>query len=234
MDKRLAMFAFISGLLLTLTCSCANHFKVVAVTTHAQPLSDGKGFSQPELGNKDVGFQYAIPAPYLVITNAKLSVPGAPSPPDSGGKPNTTGKPSGAGADTKGLDETKDQNPSPPPVTATIIYLPSDEKYAVKVKSGIFGTFKGSLTLQNGWMLTGVNQEYDTKGTETVTAFSGVLGTILKAGGLGFVPEGKAQAPFLCLYKINVTGASVSLQAVSGDGIDARSCQNLLGRPPAP
>jgi nitrogen fixation protein len=56
-----------------------------------------------------------------------------------------------------------------------IIWLPKiNEQYAVQVKSG-WGTAEGSVKLQNGWMLAEFGSTTDSKGPETIEAFSGVI-----------------------------------------------------------
>ncbi|HEX4165762.1 MAG TPA: hypothetical protein VHZ55_09835 [Bryobacteraceae bacterium] len=201
---------------LSLLCGCANHFKVVKVTV------PGTEKTPPSEDSKDVGFQYALPEPYLIITNAKFSVAGTPA---SEAKPG-----GGNNAPAPPAHVVAPDQPAQPQVTATVVYLPSNEKYAVKVKSGIFGTFKGSLTLQNGWMLTALNQEYDTKGTETMTALAGLLGTALKGPFLAEGAPGKPPDVFLCMYKIDLTSGKLTLRVMTSD-TPAQTCTALLGHP---
>lgn len=57
-----------------------------------------------------------------------------------------------------------------------IIYLPDPaEKYSIDVEGGTAGSFKGSLELENGWNLTKVNQEYDTKTAETISSLASLI-----------------------------------------------------------
>jgi len=54
---------------------------------------------------------------------------------------------------------------------AKIIYLPNfDEKYSITVLGGTGGTFNGVLKLEDGWKLTQVDQEYDTKTADMINA----------------------------------------------------------------
>ncbi len=62
---------------------------------------------------------------------------------------------------------------------ARIIYLPDiDNEYSIDVEGGVGGTFSGSLNLEDGWNLTQVNQEYDTKTAETIGALASLVGEI--------------------------------------------------------
>jgi len=94
------------------------------------------------------------------------------------------------------------------------------------VSGSSIGTFKGSLQLQNGWMLTGLNEESDAKIAETLTAASGLLSNIFGAAGLGAAaPKAKGMEtpakgpipPFVYLFAIELpakSGAGGTLRKV--------------------
>ncbi len=59
---------------------------------------------------------------------------------------------------------------------AKIIYLPDiEEKYSITVIGGTTGSFDGSLKLEDGWKLTQVDQKFDAKIAETITALSSLV-----------------------------------------------------------
>ena len=54
-------------------------------------------------------------------------------------------------------------------------YLPDfSEEYAVRVRTG-FGVANVSMTLENGWNLTSINQQLDSKTAENITAVADLL-----------------------------------------------------------
>lgn len=59
---------------------------------------------------------------------------------------------------------------------AKIIYLPDmQEKYSISVIGGTSGSFDGSFKLEDGWRLTQVDQKFDAKIAETITAVSSLV-----------------------------------------------------------
>jgi len=76
---------------------------------------------------------------------------------------------------------------------AQIVWLPDLSKpYAIQPKCGI-GTMKLDLTLEDGWKLTGVNHDVDTKVPETIDAVGKALASAATAAagvaGLAKNPE---------------------------------------------
>jgi hypothetical protein len=82
---------------------------------------------------------------------------------------------------------------------AQIVWLPDlSQPYAIQPKCGI-GTMKLDLTLEDGWKLTGVNHDVDTKVPETIDAVGKALAsvataatavaTMAKTGGNGASPD---------------------------------------------
>ena len=108
-----------------------------------------------------------------------------------------------------------------------LLWLPDlDEEYVVQQSGNSIGTFKGSLQLQNGWMLTGLNEESDAKVAETLTAASGLLSNIFGAAGLGKPAAARTETaeaptkgpipPFVYLFAIELPskGAGGTLRKV--------------------
>jgi hypothetical protein len=91
---------------------------------------------------------------------------------------------------------------------AKIIYLPNfEEEYSITVLGGTAGTFNGTLKLEDGWKLTQVDQQYDTKTAETINAAASLMKEL---GQLKNVPKVQAsQAPEISpppfeLYEIDL------------------------------
>lgn len=186
------------------------HFRVYPVPSGDQ--------TDPNVDNVE-GFRYFLPKPYLLVTNMTvLPMPGtAPST-----NPVSKGLPArGKTPDQQSLKDLIESMGTEQPgkessvITAQLLWLPDlNREYAISVEGGHAGTFKGTLQLANGWMLLGVNEEFDTKTAETLNAFSGFLGTLFAASGLP-TPATKAppslQAPspvvpkaFLYLFEIDL------------------------------
>jgi hypothetical protein len=175
------------------------------------------------------GFRYSLPAPYLIVTNMKFSVltgshaaaSAESSNPTDASKTKTpadSAKPKPKKQAGHGESNTP-QNPtgSKPEealqeVSATLLWLPDpDQTYAINVKGGTLGTFNGTLSLNDGWMVTGVNQSGDTKTVETLTALSGLIGGLLtpaakvpkKVEGQQVTTTINIREPFLYIFKID-------------------------------
>jgi len=100
----------------------------------------------------DKGIRYYRPTPYLLVE---------PASPEAGGK---DGSSKGAALDPRGKL-----------FKVSLQYLPDfGEEYAVKVRAGL-GTSKVKLTLENGWNLTSVDQDLDSKASENITAVTNLL-----------------------------------------------------------
>ncbi len=169
------------------------------------------------------GFHYFLPKPYLLVTNMTIASAGGGAPAPTGGdtstKPKgTTGTAGAKDAAEKAPPETPPPAPTPPSgsiVSMELIWLPDlQQEYVIDVKGVGIGTFKGSFQLENGWMLTGLNEESDAKVAETLTAASGLLSNIFSAAGLGAGAAAKAKTvevpakgpipPFVYLFAINL------------------------------
>ncbi len=163
------------------------HFRVHPVPggVHGDPSS-----------NQIEGFRYFLPKPYLMVTN--MTVTPAPAPRRADQE---------AGPDRERTSSNKATAQEGSTIAVQLIWLPdTKQQYAISVQGGRTGTFKGGLQLANGWMLVGVNEEFDTKTVETLNALTGALGTIFAASGL---PTKRVQGaaglqPFLYLFEIDV------------------------------
>src|SRR5437660_4980480 len=133
-----------------------------------------------------------MPKPYLLVTrlpqdeNEKASRGGA--------APSATG-PAGGGSATSPTDKTTAASPSPSSDLSfygsttryiiKLIYLPDMSKQmALNVSPGLFGTASLQPTLQDGWMLTSLQANVDTKTAETISSGASLL-SALHAGGSG-------------------------------------------------
>ena len=81
----------------------------------------------------------------------------------------------------------------------TLVLPNMTEEYVVRVRPGI-GAVKTSVNLTDGWNLSSVGAEVDSKVPETITALTGVAGMIMKAAVGGEPAEKPALKPGL--YKI--------------------------------
>jgi hypothetical protein len=161
-DRLSATFASI--LLMGALSGCAAHFVVKPATPTAK------------------GFRIWSPKPYLLVTDMAL---------DSD-TPKAAAQNCEQLSDPKAKEECKTKQASgtpqnvkdgsvPPKLQVRVIYLPGDE-YAVTSSGGGIGTFKGSIQLANGWLLTGMNQESDAKVAETITAVATLVSKLLPTG----------------------------------------------------
>lgn len=170
------------------------------------------------------GFRYNLPKPYLLVTNMAVSLPASANPAaevSTGTSPGSRKPPKEGG----GTQVAAPEAPAPGSVvTMQLLWLPDpSQQYAVSVKGGRSGTFSGKIQLANGWMLTGVNEDFDAKTAETITAVSGLLtGLIKTAGGVQMltVPVSSEHPvkPFLLLFAVNLQDKK--LEAVDTSVVD--------------
>ena len=91
-------------------------------------------------------------------------------------------------------------------VNIQLQYLPDfEEEYALDVRTG-FGTADVSITLDDGWNLTAVNQKLDSKTNENIRAVSDLIGSIAKSAA-ALAPDDKSIR--------NASGATFSIQATN-------------------
>jgi hypothetical protein len=126
--------------------------------------------------------------------SAFSSEPAATAPNDKTGSPS---KPNGSTPQTN----TESGNPSPSgsaPVSDTsfmaatpqymvrLVYLPDLRRpMAMTQSTGLFGTSQMQPVLQDGWMLTSLNANADSKVSETLTALASIAGAAMGTGGNG-------------------------------------------------
>ena len=95
-----------------------------------------------------------------------------------------------------------------------IVYLPNyEEEYVFDAKEG-WGTVKSSIALQNGWMLTNIGAESDSKGPETITAFAGLLKEAAAIGTLVNTNKAEGIPPGLYRIKWNPCSEKMELDRV--------------------
>lgn len=116
----------------------------------------------------DEGIRYYRPKPYLFVTSA--------------GEITTT-------TDKEGTSSKKEV-PDERYVNIQLQYLPDfAEEYAIDVRSG-FGIADVSITLEDGWNLTAINQKLDSQTDENIAAaaelIKGVTGALNPGQGRGF------------------------------------------------
>lgn len=118
----------------------------------------------------DKGIRYYRPKPYLLVS--------------SSGETKVTVK--------EGSKETITV-PDAKYVHIQLQYLPDfEEEYAIDVRSG-FGVADVSITLEQGWNLTAINQKLDSQTDENLQGAAALIGSIAKAaGGTSATGEGKA------------------------------------------
>lgn len=86
--------------------------------------------------------------------------------------------------------------PDPSSIEISLEYLPDfSEEYSIHVKSG-FGTNNTSMTLDQGWNLTALNVDIDSKTAENISAVGDLVGSV--AGAFkGDMPPGPAGSHFV-------------------------------------
>jgi hypothetical protein len=130
--------------------SCAPQIEVVPLSKEAKERNAGNGIP------------YYLPKPYLLVTrNFEYIYTHEDVVPDN------TGSTSHDSTTT-----TTTVKPNDPPTgdvfSYQIIYLPdTSEKYGIKISRGT-GTFKGKISIENGWKFLGINLETDSKTAETI------------------------------------------------------------------
>jgi len=183
--------------IITLVCFAACSPTIIKVI----PLSP-KAKSE----NNNEGIPYYLPKPYLLITKnmhgAKTSTTkkketkkdgsatettttaSEPKPPKYTETEKTETKKDGTKTVTK-LKQTEGANIvqlKQDTYSYQIIYLPDLEyKYGVVIDRGKGGEFKNSISIVDGWKLTGINIEANTKTSENIGAVGELLGNALPA-----------------------------------------------------
>jgi hypothetical protein len=79
--------------------------------------------------------------------------------------------------------------------STAIIYLPDMSQEWIAVIHRGLGSAKSSLDLQDGWNLTSLNAESDSKIPETITALAGVAKLAIPGAATPQIQGGKAQPP---------------------------------------
>ncbi|MHB8174400.1 MAG: hypothetical protein ACYDFU_08095 [Nitrospirota bacterium] len=123
------------------------------------------------------GIRYYRPAPYLLVSDSFANV---------------------SSATKKGEFENNKY-------AVSIIYLPDiSQEYAIKASGGL-GTANLKLTLQDGWNLVSTEQSVDSKTSEIITAFGGILGSATNLPK-SFVPSEKDNIPGIYKFEFGKDG----------------------------
>lgn len=154
-------------------------------------------------GEHDEGIRYYRPKPYLLIQPV--------------GKQTTT-------TNAKGEPESVVAESSDKTVSITLAYLPDfSEEYSIKVRSGL-GIANVGIKLENGWNLTEISQQLDSKFAENIQAIAKLVesagGVATKAAGGARVAPGAAPA-----QELRVAASNVPLgyyESILGTGPDGR------------
>ncbi|QDU07326.1 hypothetical protein [Gimesia aquarii] len=121
--------------------------------------------------DRDTGIRYYRPKPYLLIT------------------PSSVKKTLGTGP-----TQTSETSPSDQFVEMKLDYLPDfSEEYSINVKTG-FGTADVQIKLEDGWNLTSINQNLDSKTNENISAAADLVtafGNVAKPTSLNSSVRGK-------------------------------------------
>lgn len=126
---------------------------------------------RPNPGKHTEGIRYYRPKPYLLITPYEEAV--------------TT-------FDDKGNPVKKVTGLSHQYVSLKLEYLPDfSEEYAIKIRSGL-GINNTTITLQDGWNLTSINEQLDSQTDENIQAVAKLLES---AGSLAKGVHGESTAP---------------------------------------
>jgi hypothetical protein len=150
-------------LILVISFSCASKVEVVPLSKEARDRNVNKGIP------------YYLPKPYLLITrNVEFIATEEEVIDNNTAPPPTTER-------TNSSRSTTTITTKSPPVndffSSRIIYLPDiSEKYGIKISRGT-GTFKGKISIVDGWKFVGINLETDSKTKETLEG----LGELIKA-----------------------------------------------------
>ena len=153
---------------------------------------DGK-----KLDDVQQGVRYYLPKPYLLVT--EVLGDGDPSQVESKANPGTSEKGNATNSthssDTRSKDKPEGAKvppntniPASTPSSNTsftmltnnyqikLIYLPDFSKpMAIYIPFSVFGSATMKPTLQDGWMLTGLEATSDTKTSETITAMASLV-----------------------------------------------------------
>jgi hypothetical protein len=144
--------------------SCAPQIKVVPLSKEARER------------NINNGIPYYLPKSYLLITrNFEHIYTHEDMISDNTGNGNDSGNDDGDGDSSDNGNGSGTVDPGSQPAgdvfSYQIIYLPdTSEKYGIKISRGT-GTFKGKISLVDGWKFVGINLETDSKTAETIKGF---------------------------------------------------------------
>ena len=145
--------------------------------------------------NKDNGVVYYRPMPYLLVVNLPADDPAADSEKKNNSeKDNSSKKDSPAKDSGEAPTDSTKTSPSPPSDTSfsaatkqhfvKLVYLPDfSQAYAVTSSTGLWGSAQLNIQLQDGWMLTTLGANADSKTSEMLSAIASMAGAGTGAAG---------------------------------------------------
>jgi len=134
----------------------------------------GSSVSVKKLSDKDTGIPYYLPKPYLLITSGLSATVY---------QPKVTEKTTENKDGTRTITKIEEKVPvksgaNGAAYSMEIIYLPDlRDKYGIEINPG-FGKSETKVTLENGWKLTSLAENTDTKVPETITATAGLVSAV--------------------------------------------------------
>jgi hypothetical protein len=142
--------------------------------------------------DQGAGLRYYMPRPYLLVVQLPATATKTDSSNGDNGQVEMDAVPSGDKSKTN--TDAAASSPSSAPISDTsfmaatpqyqvkLVYLPDlEHPMAMSSSTGLFGTSTMTPTLQDGWMLTSLNANADSKMSETLTALASIAGSV--AGG---------------------------------------------------
>jgi hypothetical protein len=153
---------------------------------------------------QEAGLRYYMPRPYLLVVQLPPTATKTDSSSGGDGQVEADAVPPGGNSSTKPQKDSPTTNtdtaassPGSSPISDTsfmaatpqyqvkLIYLPDlEHPMAMTSSTGLFGTSTMTPTLQDGWMLTSLNANADSKMAETLTALASIAGSVA-GGGTG-------------------------------------------------
>ena len=134
----------------------------------------GSSVSVRKMDDSSTGIPYYLPKPYLLITSGLSATVYQPKITEE-----TTEKPDGSKTTTTTTEKVPVRSSANGAAySMEIIYLPDlRDKYGIKINPG-FGKSETKVTLENGWKLTSLAENTDTKVPETITATAGLVSAV--------------------------------------------------------
>jgi hypothetical protein len=163
--------------------------------------------------DQEAGLRYYMPRPYLLVVQLPATASKSDSTNGEDNKVEMDAAPSGDKSNPKPQKDSQTTNtdtpsgsPSSSPISDTsflaatpqyqvkLVYLPDlEHPMAMTASTGLFGTSEMKPTLQDGWMLTSLDANADSKMSETLTALASIAGSVA-GGGAGAAAKASKSA----------------------------------------